>query len=61
MMDPSRCPEKKDNQQIAYTSYAYLEILYINGIYLIQKWLSSELLHCALRIVAYPDRNTQWM
>ena len=30
-------------------------------IYLIQKRLSSELLHCVLRIVAYPDRNAPWM
>ena len=30
-------------------------------LYLIQKRLSSELLHCALRIVAYPDRNALWM
>ena len=30
-------------------------------IHLIQKWLSSELLHCALRIVAYPERKAPWM
>ena len=30
-------------------------------IHLIQNRLSSELLHCALRIVAYPDRNAPWM
>ena len=30
-------------------------------IHLIQKRLSSELLHCALRIVAYPDCNAPWM
>ena len=33
------------------------------GIYvhLVKKRLSSELLHCALRVVAYPDRNASWM
>ena len=30
-------------------------------IHLIQKRLSSELLHCALRIVVYPDRKAPWM
>ena len=31
------------------------------SIHLIQKRLSSELLHCTLRIVAYPDRKAPWM
>ena len=30
-------------------------------IHLIQKSLSSELLHCVLRIVAYPERKAPWM
>ena len=30
-------------------------------LHLIQKRLSSELLHCALRIVAYPDRKAPWI
>ena len=30
-------------------------------LHLIQKRLSSELLHCAVRIVAYTDRKAPWM
>ena len=39
----------------------HAEQLCSTQIHLIQKRLSSELLHCALRIVAYPDRNAPWM
>ena len=34
--------------------------VYVN-IHLIQNRLSSELLHCALRIVAHLGRNALWM
>ena len=30
-------------------------------IHLIKKRLSFELLHCTLRIVAYPDRKAPWI
>ena len=40
--------------------YSEMLVTYIR-IHLIQKRLSSELLHCALRIVAYPDRKAPWM
>ena len=30
-------------------------------VHLIQKRLSSELLHCALCFAAYPDRKAPWM
>ena len=36
-------------------------VLRLKGIHLIHKRLSSELLHCALRIVACPDRKAPWM
>ena len=44
-------------------AYRYGSVLFtlLTCIHLIQKMLSSELLHCALRIVAYPDRNAPWM
>ena len=43
-----------------------LHITFINmhqnvNIHLIQKRLSSELLHCVLRIVAYQDCKAPWM
>ena len=38
-----------------------LHVLFVLNIHLIQKRFSSELLHCALRIVTYPDRNAPWM
>ena len=41
-----------------FTSVLHRCLTYID---LIQKRLSSELLHCALRIVAYPDRKAPRM
>ena len=43
-----------------------LHITFINmhqnvNIHRIQERLSSELLHCVLRIVAYQDRKAPWM
>ena len=40
--------------------YSEMLVTYIR-IHLIQKRLSSELLPCALRIVAYPNRKAPWM
>ena len=45
-------------------NYSYsteYNVKYYLCIHLIKKRLSSELLHCALRIVAYPDRKEPWM
>ena len=39
-------------------AFAFIKMRYIH---LIQKRLSTELLHCALCIVAYPDRKAPWM
>ena len=44
-----------------HINYLLKQHLHSKGIHLIQKRLSSELLHCALRIVAYPDRKTPLM
>ena len=48
---------------IAYMLILFSEkvsLILIVWIHLIQKRLSSELLHCALRVVAYPDRKAPW-
>ena len=46
------------------TQFRHLNVHFTNGsvcIHLNQKRLSSELLHCVLRTVAYPDRKAPWM
>ena len=50
--------KQKDREN---TKAVRLLILLPNIKHLIQKRFSSELLHCALRIVAYPDRKAPWM
>ena len=48
-------------QQQQLTTTAATPFHHFTSIHLIQKRLSSELLQCALRIDAYPDRNAPWM
>ena len=52
---------KFEEQNFFYVMTSSANFKQHNNIHLIQKRLSTVLLHCTLRIVAYPDRKAPWM